>query len=62
MDPMGVVDRMWPLLRRLMGGHTVVYRATGGRIGHLPSLCSGRVGPDRPVAASVDSVATEGLP
>jgi F420H(2)-dependent quinone reductase len=34
MDPMRVVDRMWPVLRRLMGGHTVVYRASGGRIGH----------------------------
>lgn len=31
---MRIVDRTWPLLRRLMGGHTVVYRATGGRIGH----------------------------
>jgi F420H(2)-dependent quinone reductase len=34
MDPMRIVDRAWPLLRRLMGGHTVVYRATGGRVGH----------------------------
>ncbi len=31
---MRVVDRMWPLLRRVMGGHTAVYRATGGRVGH----------------------------
>jgi deazaflavin-dependent oxidoreductase (nitroreductase family) len=31
---MRIVDRAWPLLRRLMGGHTAVYRATGGRIGH----------------------------
>jgi len=29
-----VVDRTWPILRRLMGGHTAIYRATGGRIGH----------------------------
>jgi len=29
-----IVDRIWPLLRRLMGGHTAVYRATGGRVGH----------------------------
>jgi deazaflavin-dependent oxidoreductase (nitroreductase family) len=29
-----VVDRIWPLLRRAMGGHTAVYRATNGRIGH----------------------------
>jgi deazaflavin-dependent oxidoreductase (nitroreductase family) len=29
-----LVDRIWPLLTRLMGGHTAVYRATNGRIGH----------------------------
>jgi deazaflavin-dependent oxidoreductase (nitroreductase family) len=34
LDPMGVADRSWPLLRRLMGVHTVVYRATGGVVGH----------------------------
>jgi F420H(2)-dependent quinone reductase len=34
MGPMSVVDRTWPVLRRLMKGHTAVYRATGGRIGH----------------------------
>jgi deazaflavin-dependent oxidoreductase (nitroreductase family) len=27
-------DRMWPVLRRLMGGHTAVYRATNGVVGH----------------------------
>ena len=27
-------DRMWPVLRRAMGGHTAVYRATNGVIGH----------------------------
>jgi len=31
---MRIVDQAWPLLRRIMGGHTAVYRATGGRIGH----------------------------
>ena len=31
---MRIVDQAWPLLRRVMGGHTAVYRATGGRIGH----------------------------
>ena len=31
---MGPVERMWPVLSRLMKVHTVVYRATGGRIGH----------------------------
>jgi deazaflavin-dependent oxidoreductase (nitroreductase family) len=29
-----LVDRLWPLLFRLVGGHTAVYRRTGGRIGH----------------------------
>jgi deazaflavin-dependent oxidoreductase (nitroreductase family) len=29
-----IVDRIWPLLRPVMGGHTAVYRATSGRIGH----------------------------
>ena len=29
-----VVDKSWPLLRRLMGGHTAVYRATRGVVGH----------------------------
>jgi deazaflavin-dependent oxidoreductase (nitroreductase family) len=34
MEPMAIVDRSWPLLGRLMRGHTVVYRLTGGLIGH----------------------------
>lgn len=39
MDVMRLADRSWPLLRRMMAGHTLVYRATGGRIGHrLPGL------------------------
>ena len=29
-----MVDRSWPVLRRLMGLHTVAYRATRGVIGH----------------------------
>jgi F420H(2)-dependent quinone reductase len=29
-----LADRSWPVLRRLMGGHTFVYRASGGLIGH----------------------------
>jgi F420H(2)-dependent quinone reductase len=37
-----LADRSWPVLRRLMGVHTAVYRATRGRIGHrfpgLPSM------------------------
>jgi F420H(2)-dependent quinone reductase len=32
--PSPLVDRSWPLLRHLVGGHTAVYRATGGLIGH----------------------------
>jgi deazaflavin-dependent oxidoreductase (nitroreductase family) len=34
MNPMDLVDRSWPALRRLMVGHTWIYRATNGRIGH----------------------------
>ena len=37
-----LADRTWPLTRRVMGLHTLVYRATGGRIGHtapgLPTM------------------------
>ena len=34
-----MADRAWPLLSRLMQGHALVYRASGGRIGHrLPGL------------------------
>ena len=29
-----LVDRSWPVLRHLVGGHTAIYRATGGMIGH----------------------------
>ena len=29
-----VADRIWPLTHRVMGLHTLAYRATGGRIGH----------------------------
>ena len=32
--PNALVDRSWPLLRRAMGGHTLLYRATKGVIGH----------------------------
>jgi F420H(2)-dependent quinone reductase len=34
MDYLSVVDRSWPVLRRAMGLHTVVYRATHGLVGH----------------------------
>jgi deazaflavin-dependent oxidoreductase (nitroreductase family) len=29
-----VFDRIWPVTRRVMGGHTAVYRASHGLIGH----------------------------
>jgi deazaflavin-dependent oxidoreductase (nitroreductase family) len=31
---MRLADRSWPLLRQAIGGHTTVYRATRGLIGH----------------------------
>jgi deazaflavin-dependent oxidoreductase (nitroreductase family) len=31
---LGIVDRSWPVLHRVMGLHTFAYRATSGRIGH----------------------------
>jgi deazaflavin-dependent oxidoreductase (nitroreductase family) len=34
MDVMSLADRSWPVLRRLMGAHAIVYRATGGLVGH----------------------------
>jgi F420H(2)-dependent quinone reductase len=34
MDYLSVADRSWPVLRRVMGLHTVVYRATHGMVGH----------------------------
>jgi deazaflavin-dependent oxidoreductase (nitroreductase family) len=34
MDYLDLADRSWPLLRRAMGAHTVVYRLSGGLIGH----------------------------
>jgi deazaflavin-dependent oxidoreductase (nitroreductase family) len=46
---MGLTERMWPVLSRLMQGHAIAYRATGGRIGHHfpgapPSLLLDHVG------------------
>jgi deazaflavin-dependent oxidoreductase (nitroreductase family) len=39
MDYLDLADRSWPVLRRLMGAHTAVYRASGGLIGHrVPGL------------------------
>jgi len=34
MGVLDIADRSWPVLRRLMGGHTLLYRATGGLVGH----------------------------
>src|SRR5258707_5653667 len=34
MDAMSFADRSWPVLRRLIGAHTVIYRVTNGMIGH----------------------------
>jgi hypothetical protein len=34
MDYMRAPDRSWPVLRRLMGGHAAIYRATNGLVGH----------------------------
>jgi deazaflavin-dependent oxidoreductase (nitroreductase family) len=34
MDYLRAADRSWPVLRRLMGGHAAVYRASRGVIGH----------------------------
>lgn len=49
MDPMRVADRSWPVLRRLMGAHATVYRATRGVVGHRfpgapPTLLLNHVG------------------
>jgi deazaflavin-dependent oxidoreductase (nitroreductase family) len=29
-----LADKIWPLTRRVMGGHTFLYKATGGLVGH----------------------------
>jgi deazaflavin-dependent oxidoreductase (nitroreductase family) len=34
MDYLNWVEHNWGVLRRAMAGHTAIYRATGGRIGH----------------------------
>lgn len=37
--PRGIEKRMWPLVNQAFKGHSFVYRATGGRIGHtFPGL------------------------
>jgi deazaflavin-dependent oxidoreductase (nitroreductase family) len=44
-----VRDQLWPVFRRVVGGHTLAYRVTGGLIGHRvpgapPSLLLDHVG------------------
>jgi len=34
MSTLDWADRNWPILRRLMGGHTTLYKLTGGLIGY----------------------------
>jgi F420H(2)-dependent quinone reductase len=34
MDYLALTDRSWPLLRRVIGIHTTVYRASHGLVGH----------------------------
>jgi F420H(2)-dependent quinone reductase len=34
MDTLKLADRSWPVLRRLMAGHTTAYRLSHGLIGH----------------------------
>jgi deazaflavin-dependent oxidoreductase (nitroreductase family) len=34
MSYLDLADRTWPLLWRAIGGHTAIYRATNGRLGH----------------------------
>jgi deazaflavin-dependent oxidoreductase (nitroreductase family) len=38
-DYLKLADKSWPVLRRVMGAHALLYRATGGRLGHhLPGV------------------------
>ena len=38
-----VADRVWPATRRFMGVHTLLYRWTGGRIGHTIPFVPGKM-------------------
>jgi deazaflavin-dependent oxidoreductase (nitroreductase family) len=39
MDYMRLADRSWPILGPMVQGHTAIYRATNGRVGHhLPGF------------------------
>ena len=63
-----VGDRLWPVLRQVMKGHTLVYRATHGLVGHRfpgapPTLLLDHVAaPDRePVTTHTDDPLDEVL-
>jgi deazaflavin-dependent oxidoreductase (nitroreductase family) len=43
MNYLDLADRSWPFLRRAMGLHTAIYRASGGRIGHTIPGVGGRM-------------------
>jgi deazaflavin-dependent oxidoreductase (nitroreductase family) len=39
MNYLDIADRIWPVTRRVMGVHALLYRRTGGRLGHrIPGL------------------------
>jgi F420H(2)-dependent quinone reductase len=43
MNYLDLADRTWPFLRRAMGAHTWLYRASGGRLGHTIPGVGGRM-------------------
>jgi F420H(2)-dependent quinone reductase len=43
MNYLDLADRSWPFLRRAMGLHTWLYRASGGRLGHTIPGVGGRM-------------------
>jgi deazaflavin-dependent oxidoreductase (nitroreductase family) len=43
MNYLDLADRSWPFIRRAMGLHTVIYRVSGGRIGHTIPGVGGRM-------------------
>jgi deazaflavin-dependent oxidoreductase (nitroreductase family) len=43
MNYLDLADRTWPFLRRAMGLHTWLYRASGGRVGHTVPGVGGRM-------------------
>ena len=43
MGMLDIADHSWPVLRRLMGVHTAIYRATGGAIGQTVPGVKGKM-------------------